>query len=693
MLRGKASLQRAVAEAVLLGLGYFALAWVSVQLTPYAGGVAYVWPAGGVALATLLLAPRRHWPYILGAVFAANALNALAGGHGLLVAALFAVPNVLVAGGSAWLLLRLSGRPPQLASVRGVLVFTLVAAVGMNAVAAVLVAAIPHFFYGGDFVAEWRVWWVSEALGVVLVAPLILAWSTARPGDWSVVSLLRVLEATVVTLGTAVTAQIAFGATPGPSGAVVPLSHLITPFLVWSALRFHIRGAASAVAVAALVALWNTANGNGPFAAALAPGAESVLHLQEYLAVITATALLVGALVRERALLDAELREAQKLEALGTMAGGIAHDFNNILGAILGFGEMAAERVGDNPRLRQPIAAILDAGRRGKALVEQILAVSRRAPRPRAPLTPAAVLREVRDLLTGSAPIGVTVRLRVGDENARIMGDATRLHQLVMNLATNGIHAMQQGGSLELTLRTESIDAPTILSHGRLAPGRYVVIGVGDTGSGIPPQTLERIFEPFFTTKGPRRGTGLGLALVYAITKEMNGAIEVATREGKGTTVEVYVPALPSGAESANGLDAHGTAPPVALRGPSRTILVVDDDRLMLSLAEEILAELGYEPVGYDSPVQALAAFEGGPQRFDAVLVDERMPGLSGTELAARITACRTDIAVIVMTGYGGEELEERARAAGVARVIGKPYTASVLKEALQDVLRVNSLA
>jgi signal transduction histidine kinase/CheY-like chemotaxis protein len=687
MPRGTADLGRAALEALLLGLSYFALAWASVQLTPYAGGVAYVWPAGGVALATLLLAPRRHWPYILFAVFAANVLNALAAGHSLVVAGLFAVPNVLVAWGSAWLLLRLSGRPPTLANVRGVLVFTLVAAVGMNALAAALGAAVPHFFYGWDFATEWGVWWVSDALGVLLVAPLILAWSTARPRDWSTVPPLRVLEAAAVALGTAITAQIAFGAMPGPSGAVVPLSHLITPFLVWAALRFHIRGAASAVAVAAVVALWNTASGNGPFAAALAPGAESVLHLQEYLAVVTATALLVGALVRERAVLDAHLREAQKLEALGTMAGGIAHDFNNILGAILGFGEMAAERAGDNPRLRQPIAAILDAGRRGKALVDQILAMSRRAPQERRALTPAIVLREVRDLLAGSVPPGVTLGLRVEDENARIMGDATRLHQLVMNLATNGIDAMPRGGGLEVWLRTQIIDAPTLLSHGRLKPGRYVVIGVRDTGSGISPHVLKRIFEPFYTTKGPGRGTGLGLALVYAITKEMNGAIELTTRAGKGTTVEVYLPALEPLAQTATAaaLDAP--------RGSSRTVLVVDDDPLMLSLAEELLAELGYEPVGYDSPQQALAAFETGPQRFDAVLVDERMPGLSGTELAARITARRADIAVIVVTGYRGPDLEERARAAGVARVISKPYTASTLKEVLQDALRVNSLA
>ncbi len=533
MARASINRARAGAQAVLLGLSYFALAWLSVQLTPYAGGIAYVWPAGGVALATLLLAPRRHWPYILSAVFAANALNALAGGHNPQVAALFALPNVLLAGGSAWLLLRLSGRPPTLASVRGVLIFTMVSAVGVNAVAAFLGAAVPHFFYGRDFVTEWQVWWVSEALGVLLVAPLILTWSTARPGDWSTVSWKRVLEAAAVGLGTAVTAQVAFGAMPGPSGAVVPLTHLVTPFLMWGALRFQIRGAASVVAVAAAVALWNTASGNGPFAAALAPGADSVLHLQEYLAVVTVMALMVGALMHERATLDAQLREAQKLEALGTMAGGIAHDFNNILGAILGFGEMAAERAADNPRLRQPLAAILDAGRRGKALVDQILAVSRRTPQGRRALAPAAVLREVSDVLSVSAPAGVMLQLRVEDESARIMGDPTRLHQLVMNLATNGIDAMPEGGRLELRLRTQFIGAPAILSHGRLAPGYYVVIGVSDTGTGIPPQVLARIFDPFFTTKGPGRGTGLGMALVYAISKEMNAAIHAHNARGQ----------------------------------------------------------------------------------------------------------------------------------------------------------------
>ena len=687
MARASINRARAGAEAVLLGVSYFALAWLSVQLTPYAGGIAYVWPAGGVALATLLLAPRRHWPYILSAVFAANALNALADGHSPQVAALFALPNVLLAGGSAWLLLRLSGRPPTLASVRGVLIFTMVSAVGVNAVAAFLGAAVPHFFYGRDFVTEWQVWWVSEALGVLLVAPLILTWSTARPGDWSTVSWKRVLEAAAVGLGTAVTAQVAFGAMPGPSGAVVPLTHLVTPFLMWGALRFQIRGAASVVAVAAAVALWNTASGNGPFAAALAPGADSVLHLQEYLAVVTAMALMVGALMHERATLDAQLREAQKLEALGTMAGGIAHDFNNILGAILGFGEMAAERAADNPRLRQPLAAILDAGRRGKALVDQILAVSRRTPRGRQALTPAAVLREVSDVLSVSAPAGVALQLRVEAEGARIIGDPTRLHQLVMNLATNGIDAMPDGGRLELRLHTQFIGAPAILSHGRLAPGYYVVIGVSDTGTGIPPQVLARIFDPFFTTKGPGRGTGLGMALVYAISKEMNAAIHLTTRVGKGTTVEIYVPALDPQVESVAGV------PAAAQPGSSRTVLVVDDDRLMLSLAEEILAELGYEPVGYDNPMHALAAFESGPQRFDAVLVDERMPELSGTEFAARVTALRPDIAVVVVTGYGGQDLEERARAAGVARVIAKPYTASVLKEVLQEALRTSSLA
>ena len=244
-----------------------------------------------------------------------------------------------------------------------------------------------------------------------------------------------------------------------------------------------------------------------------------------------------------KARLEGELRRSQKMEAIGTLAGGIAHDFNNILGAILGYGELAQHKAGESGPLRENLDQVMQAGSRGKRLVEHILAFSRSGVGERLPVHVQSVVEETLDLLAASLPPTIRLEKMLRGADAAVVGDATQLHQVTMNLCTNAVQAMPNGGVLTVTLERMDIGEARELSHGTLAPGPYVRLQVTDTGSGIPPAVLERIFDPFFTTKGVGEGTGLGLSLVHGIVADLGGVVDVETREGAGTTFTVWLPA------------------------------------------------------------------------------------------------------------------------------------------------------
>jgi CheY-like chemotaxis protein len=270
---------------------------------------------------------------------------------------------------------------------------------------------------------------------------------------------------------------------------------------------------------------------------------------------------------------------------------------------------------------------------------------------------------------------------RIEAGNAAVIGDATYLHQVTMNLCTNAIQAMERGGVLRVTLDCAELKEPRTLSRGSLGPGQYVRLGVSDTGVGIPPAVLERMFDPFFTTKGVGEGTGLGLSLVHGIVADLGGAINVTTQVGEGTTFEIWLPVV--GETAIPAVEAAQTLP----RGNGETVMIVDDERQLVALAEEITAQLGYEPVGFASSGAALEAFRKAPRRFDAVLTDESMPDLVGTELAHEILKIRPQIPVILMSGYGGAQLTNRAAEIGVIEVLRKPLHRRDLAESLARVL------
>ena len=285
-------------------------------------------------------------------------------------------------------------------------------------------------------------------------------------------------------------------------------------------------------------------------------------------------------------------------------------------------------------------------------------------------------------MLAASLPADVHLERRLDALDAAVVGDATQLHQVVMNLCTNALQAMKSRGVLTVVLEQVAVGESRLLSHGTLCAGSYVHLSVSDTGGGIPPAVLERMFDPFFTTKRVGDGTGLGLALVHGIVADFGGVIDVATQLGSGTTFAIWLPA-------AGPLPRLPAEPASELpRGNGETIMIVDDERPLVALAEETLAELGYEPVGFDSSLAALRAFRAEPKRFDLVLTDETMPDMTGTELAREIRQLRPEISIILMSGYSSAQLSERARAVGVIDVLHKPLVRRDIAEPVARALQ-----
>jgi len=382
----------------------------------------------------------------------------------------------------------------------------------------------------------------------------------------------------------------------------------------------------------------------------------------------------------ERDRLESQLRQAQKLEAMGTLAGGIAHDFNNILSAILGYGELVQSDCAGGTPQRRHIDAAMSAALRAKSLVERILAFSRSGAGERVPVNVQSVVEEA--LVATAASLSPQVRLErdLGAGDAAVLGDATQIHQVVMNLCANAVQAMRAGGTLGVTLETTHLAEATCVSTTQLAPGGYVKLAVRDTGTGIAPQVLERIFDPFFTTKAAGMGTGLGLSLVHGIVADLGGGVDLDSEVGAGSTFTVYLPWH----GSAQAIEAQSE--PVAA-GSGETILLIDDEETLVRLGEEMMAELGYEPVGFASSAAALESFRDKPQRFDAVLSDEAMPEMTGSELAREIRRIRPDIPIVLMSGYVTPALIDRAREIGIKDVLAKPLAARDIARSLADAL------
>lgn len=383
-----------------------------------------------------------------------------------------------------------------------------------------------------------------------------------------------------------------------------------------------------------------------------------------------------------RARLETQLHQSQKMEALGALAGGVAHEFNNMLGAIIGYTELARMELSDNSA-KQKLDQVLKASQRAKDIIQQILTFSRRQELKREMLSMETVVQETVKLIRPTIPESLDIVIDIPRDCPPVFGNLTQLHQALTNLCTNAWHAMgERGGRITISQRPLKISRETGNQRLGLPDGQYSVLSIADNGSGMDQATLDRVFEPFFTTKGPGKGSGLGMAVVHGIMKSHDGAVSVQSELGKGTTVFLYFPVQTNAAP-----EKRETAKPQLAKGRGERILVVDDESALVLIATKILQRVGYVTTGFTSAAEALAAFKKDPGSFDLVVTDLTMPGMTGIDLADALKETREDIRIILATGYIEETVREQANLLGFSEILLKPVTAQNLTEVIHRVL------
>lgn len=388
--------------------------------------------------------------------------------------------------------------------------------------------------------------------------------------------------------------------------------------------------------------------------------------------------------------LEAQLRESQKMEAIGTLAGGVAHDFNNLLAAILGNLVLAREDLGEQHPAQESLTEINRAAIRARQLVQQILTFSRRQTQEmvRQPLTP--LVEEALGLMRSLLPAGLKLVARLPAAGLPVLADATQMQQVLMNLCTNAWQALEGGsGDITVALREVRLDASQGLQLGGLAGGTYACLSVADNGPGMDEATQQRIFEPFFTTKAPGAGTGLGLAVVHGIVKAHRGVIALHSRPGEGARFDVYLP-LASGADGAEAEVPVAASPAAAAApvAPGKHVIYIDDYEALVFLVGRLLRKQGYRASTFESGEAALAWLREHPDDpVDLVVTDQNMPGLSGVEVARELRGLRPGLRVAIVSGHVNDKLIAEATDAGVCEVMGKQDSMDALGESIRELL------
>jgi PAS domain S-box-containing protein len=370
----------------------------------------------------------------------------------------------------------------------------------------------------------------------------------------------------------------------------------------------------------------------------------------------------------------------EKMASIGTLAGGIAHEFNNILGAMLGYTDMAREAAAEGSQTRADLEKVLKAGNRAKDLVKEILAFSRQSDQELRPIQIRPVVKEAINLLQASTPSSVEVRQNISSDTKVVLANATMIHQVLVNLYTNAVHAMGEKGVIEVILQNIDHRGNDTIAFPSLVPGEYVQLSVSDNGPGIDLAIKGQIFDPFFTTKEVGQGTGMGLSVVHGIIEKLGGLITVDSEPGKGASFHVFLPVTSQ--KSDNRAEDQGPMLP-----GSEHILFVDDEIMLAHMGKQLLERLGYKVSVRTSSIEALEAFRAQPQIFDLIITDQTMPNLTGAELAMQLLKIRPETPIILCTGYSSAISEDRAKAIGIRAFVMKPVDKKVLAHTIRQVL------
>ena len=379
--------------------------------------------------------------------------------------------------------------------------------------------------------------------------------------------------------------------------------------------------------------------------------------------------------------LESQLRQAHRMEAIGTLAGGIAHDFNNILFPIVGFTEIAIDDLPEDSTARKSLDQVIKSAMRAKDLVLQILTFSRQHDHELKPLKVQLVVKEALSLIRSSLPATIEIRQKIDKHCAMVMADPTQIHQIIMNLCTNAYHAMAEtGGTLEVILSEVELTADGLTGLD-MDPRTYLCLKIGDTGHGMDQSVVERIFEPYFTTKEKGKGTGLGLAVVHGIVKSYGGDIRVSSEPDKGAVFTIYLPLIKE------VFDTSETVTDEGLPTGHERILLVDDEKQIAFMEKQILEYLGYQVTARTSSLEALATFREQPLKYDLVITDMTMPNMTGDKLSVELMNIRPDIPVILCTGFSEKMPKETASAMGIHGFLMKPMAMHDLAKTVRDVL------
>jgi PAS domain S-box-containing protein len=384
--------------------------------------------------------------------------------------------------------------------------------------------------------------------------------------------------------------------------------------------------------------------------------------------------------VTQEKVLEAQLQQAHRIQSIGTLAGGIAHDFNNILSAIIGYTELTVDYLEKGSLPYNNLQEVLEAGKRAKDLINQILTFSRQSEQDLKPIQLKLIVNDALKLIRATFPSSIEIRTDLKTD-AAILGDQIKIHQILMNLCTNASHAMQEkGGVMSVSLSEVEIDSDFIVKHFDIKPGSYLKLSVSDTGHGISSSLMEHIFDPFFTTKEKGQGTGMGLSVVHGIVKSHNGTIHAYSEPGQGSTFNVYLPVIERQLEQ----KIRDEKP---IPTGTENILFVDDEESLINMAKQLLVSLGYTVTSRINSLEALELFKTRPDTFDLVITDLTMPNMAGDELASKIMAIRPDIPVILCTGFSTRITEEKAKNMGIKAFIMKPLIKKDIAETLRQVL------